>query len=84
MQLVHDRVYEFLSTQSLPYRDGPIAFDGSEEAFLASHIQELRLCDTDFDATVPVGMRLMNWQVALASLPKTSHLAAMQTSCFGL
>ena len=63
VQSVHHSVREFLNRQSLPYRDGLITFDQSEEPFLASHVDELRLCDTDFDASVPNGMRLMSWQV---------------------
>lgn len=63
MQVVYDKVKAFLSTRSLTYRDGPISFVASEEPFLALHVEELRICDTDFDASVPYGMRLMSWQV---------------------
>lgn len=66
LQSVHGKVLEFLSTQSLHYKDGVIPFDSCEEPFLASHINEIRLCDTDFDASIPVGMRLMSWQVCNA------------------
>lgn len=66
----------FLGSRSLVYRNGPIACDagddfwsrqnGHDSAFLAAHVAEIRLCDAELNPGVPLGSRLMSWQVAEA------------------
>ena len=67
---IKQAVQQYLSTQSLWYREGPIPLPGKEEAdpYLDAHISSLVITDLGHPVSadaVPIGSMLLFWQVEL-------------------
>lgn len=80
-QVIHDKVQELLYNKSVPYLEGPIPFDPADHPYLASHIQGICLCDTDFETRVAPGMLVMEWQVHLVFTLLVCVLGASLSVC---
>ena len=89
LQEVANVVRSYLSSRSLAYVNGPIIRDPGDSfrdtynrdmlAFLESHVEEIRLCDAELDTSVPIGTKLMAWQVMHAFT--NGHRANLDFTC---
>lgn len=69
LQDIEEHLRQYLSGRAIPHADAAIPIDPQAEPFLAGNIDEVRVCDTEFYAGIPVGCKLMDWQVRLPPGP---------------
>ena len=74
--LLAEHVREWLSRRSLMYEDQVIDASAVEDPMLQGHIESIRVCDCETERLMPLGMRLLFWQVAHALHVRSLHTAA--------
>lgn len=61
-EMIADRVNQYLSNRSFMYQNEVIPVP-EEDPFLHTHVESIRVCDTDTDREAALGTRLLFWQV---------------------
>jgi hypothetical protein len=61
--VIASKVSQYLSNRSFIYHDETISIQPEEDPYLASHVDSIRVCDTETDRQAPVGTHLLFWQV---------------------
>ena len=68
--LLAEHVRQWLLPRSLTYEDRVMDMSEVEDPVLQGHIESIRVCDCETERLMPLGMRLLFWQVNL-------HIATM-------